>query len=502
MLQSHMQMANPLPLHALYQAQPICSDVKSAINRACHSYLVGHEAANQDIIDLPRSAIRSWKDLLLLNLIYRLLSLPQGEVHRLSTDIRLLLRQPWNEQSQYQRSLVALNYALADLPVPAVSPHLLESGAAPIELEEFRSWLAVPYIPYHAEFGTFLALLSRLTGNVELQETAIKIAQWHFNTLDASFHPFTGLFVQEADGSAGCLLGWNYLLFHALGQLSGYEHFETAAQRQLDYLSQLKERGSLCLDPLMPLLELQLRSSQPIGCHPFNLPAQIYDPANALVGWRSPEQNVVFTLHGGHTGLGCFHLKDTAIISYGPQYLPLDDCRGFGIEGNDLSDKEMRKSTVEWGPQGFRASGCVRFVDQPTGLQPPSPYSLGLFRGIWIEVDQILAKNQVHLNANFLSLDGWESVAFSFFIQAQACRVGEEQVNLRSLSRYQGAIKPLLAEGAASSFQLQALHQHGSMQVIPLGGGNNFWGADFLVSYVLDPSESRYRWQITPTDKS
>lgn len=34
------------------------------------------------------------------------------------------------------------------------------------------------------------------------------------------------------------------------------------------------------------------------------------------------------------------------------------------------------------------------------------------------------------------------------------------------------------------------------MEVIPLGGGNNFWSADFLIAFPL--LKESYQWQINP----
>jgi len=88
-------------------------------------------------------------------------------------------------------------------------------------------------------------------------------------------------------------------------------------------------------------------------------------------------------------------------------------------------------------------------------------------------------------------------VAFTFFVKADNCLVGGVQsVKPRSFSRYQGRVASIQMQGKLSSLSLEAHHKHGEMQVIPLGGGDNFWGADFLVAYILNPAESRYQWHI------
>jgi len=38
------------------------------------------------------------------------------------------------------------------------------------------------------------------------------------------------------------------------------------------------------------------------------------------------------------------------------------------------------------------------------------------------------------------------------------------------------------------------------MQVIPLSGGENFWGVDFLAAYVCSDEQRHYSWQLTPSE--
>ncbi len=101
---------------------------------------------------------------------------------------------------------------------------------------------------------------------------------------------------------------------------------------------------------------------------------------------------------GGTTGLGVLRLEDIEIVSYGPQYLPLEDCQGFGIEGNALTDQGMRRSLIEWRRQSFVLKGCTRLVDQPSS----SPFGIGRFRGIWLEVSQEFKRPHFFLKTTFL----------------------------------------------------------------------------------------------------
>ena len=97
-------------------------------------------------------------------------------------------------------------------------------------------------------------------------------------------------------------------------------------------------------------------------------------------------------------------------------------------------------------------------------------------------------------------MDGWDSVAFSFFVKALRCRVASQQEFLypRTLERYEGEVQTVAFEGQDHVLELRSLSCKGTMQVIPLAGGNNFWGADFLVAYLLSAEQRQYQWHVGP----
>jgi len=93
-------------------------------------------------------------------------------------------------------------------------------------------------------------------------------------------------------------------------------------------------------------------------------------------------------------------------------------------------------------------------------------------------------------------------VAFSFFVKARQCQVNQNFILLPGkLERYEGDIVPIRFHGLQGALELRALTHKGQMQVIPLGGGDNFWGSNFLVAYTLDPAHRDYHWSIEPLHK-
>jgi hypothetical protein len=450
------------------------------------------ECSWQEPLFSEEASHQNWKELLAFNLLCDLTSSHQTDI---AAKVRLFERNPWNQSSQYFRSIVAVNHAFAKMPIPEVGPHLLESGAALIDLHEYCPWLSLPYHPHHVEFGLYVCLLALITKRQDLREIVLQLAHWQLNTLDASARPLNGIFVREKEGKSFQYLALSYLLFRSSALLLEETSFAAVAEASMQGIQEMAEKGDHRIHPLWVLIERWLEKFKIQLSKPLSLPEQIYDPSTALIGYRTSTQHVICSLHGEHTGLGVLRYGHIDIVSYGPQYLPLGECRGFGIEGNAVTDHGMRRSAIEWRPHSFSLKGCTRLVDQPAS----SPLEACKYRGIWLDVTQEFKKPDFYLKTTFLGLDGWDSVAFSFFIKASRCVTHAQECLLpRTLGRYEGSAQTLTFEAKESVLELRPLSFKGIMQVIPLSGGNDFWGADFLIAYLMSPDQRHYQWHIGP----
>lgn len=486
-------------LHSLYLKQSKTDS--TGVERAVAQFLskpslvlpedIVEECVWQEPLLSEEIAFQNWKRLLAFNILCHLSGTHQAEI---AVKVRQFERHPWNQSSQYYRSLVALNHAFAKMPIPEVGPHLLESGAALIDLREYSPWLSLPYHPQHIEFGLYLSLLALLTNRQDLQEVVLRLANWQLNTLDASGMPL-GIFVREKDGQPFQHLCLSYLFFRSAALFNAESPFRAIAEANLQSIQELSGKGEKRVHPLWALIETWLEKFNVVSDAPLSLPEHVYDPSTALVGYRSPAQHVFCSLHGEHTGLGVLRFGNIDIVSYGPQYLPLGECQGFGIEGNALSDHGIRRSAIEWRPHSFSLKGVTRLVDQPSS----APFEPGKFRGIWLDIVQEFKKPHFYLKATFLGLDGWDSVAFSYFIKADRCTThAQERLLPGKLERYEGAAQTLTFETKDNVLELRPLSFKGTMQVIPLAGGSDFWGANFLVAYLMSPDQRQYQWHIGP----
>lgn len=247
-------------LHSLYQKQRENSSV--VFERTVAEFLLSpsiplpediiEECVWQEPLLSEEVSLQNWKRLLAFNLLCELSSSHQKEM---SAKVRLFGRHPWNQSSQYFRSLVAINHAFAKMPVPEVGAHLLESGAALIDLHEYCPWLSLPYHPQHVEFGLFISLLALLTKRQDLQEIVSQLARWQLNTLDASARPLNGLFVREKEGKSFQHLCLSYLLFRSAASLTGEPSFAAAANGALQGIRELYEKKESRIEPLWALIE-------------------------------------------------------------------------------------------------------------------------------------------------------------------------------------------------------------------------------------------------------
>lgn len=447
--------------------------------------------------DDPWEHLSYWRQRLAMSLVASMQEISPQYQQALKENVSAETVYPFWEEFQLPAAMRALNRHLSHLPCAKINPIQLESGAVPLEWDGYWTWAEIPHVRFHAELGVLWCLLGKLQNDEALVTAAVRLAEWHLNTLDFHFFPFSGLFIQEADASLCSLLTNNYLLFHAVALLAGHSKMEYAAQRQMEYLEKLIGSGHHRIHPLAPLLE-ELIEQQGTKSEVvlLDLPVEIRDPHTDLAGYRSQDCNIVSTLFGGKTGLGCFHYKDVQVINYGPQHLPLSDCQGFGIEGGVFSYKNALDANKPTAEHGYHLKRQVRVAALSPSHQSAPLYRNGTPSGIWMEAQQHFHQGTLKIDATFLGLSCPESLAFTFFVKAKHCSVNGSVVNPRSLARYRGKPSPICLHGEDAALWIEAESENGELQVIPLAGGDNFWSADFLLAYTLDPHYPSSQWKI------
>ncbi|CCB86269.1 putative uncharacterized protein [Parachlamydia acanthamoebae UV-7] len=400
------------------------------------------------------------------------------------------------EEFQLATALKSVLGALIGEPVILPKPSQLKSGAAFLEWKGLWSWGKTTHGRFHADLGFFWAILGHLKQEPSLIEAAQYIAKWHLNTLNPDYSPIRGLFVLEENASLKHHLISNYLLFQAIAVLTDDSNFGLVAARQLDYLQEYVPEG-LPDDLLLVHMYLsQIGNVSPSEA--FSLDPWVFDQEVGLIGCRSAKNTVLCAGNGGQTGLGYIKQAQVEIVNYGPQFFPLGDCQGFGVEGSRFQSN-LPAWKMNLSENGFRIKSTLRLTPQQMDMQSLPNFRNGLSSKVWAEVEQSFAmqENTLSISANFVSLDQVHELAFVFFVSAESCSV-EEGATLypKTFAHYRGTSELIQLKKGDSILLIETPSVKGDVEVIPLAGEDNFWGADFLIAYRVDSSQQIFHWDI------
>ncbi|MBS4168521.1 hypothetical protein [Parachlamydia sp. AcF125] len=406
------------------------------------------------------------------------------------------------EEFQLVTALKAVLGALTGLPVTLPQPSQLKSGAAFLEWRGLWRWGKATHGRYHADLGFLWAILGYLKQESSLIEASHHLAKWHLNTLNADFFPIQSLFVLEENASLKQHLISNYLLFQAMALLKGDPHFGFIAARQLDYLKEVQPEK---LPDDLLLFDMYLSQiGQGVSSQEVSLgDPWIFDQEVGLIGYRSTERTILCAGNGGQTGLGYVKQSQVEIVNYGPQFFPLGDCQRFGIEGSRFQSN-LPAWKMNLTEKGFEIKSTLGLTPQQMDLQSLPNFRNGLSSQIWVDVEQafVIKENILSISASFMSLNEVQELAFVFFVSADCCQVEEGSIFYpKTFAHYRGNSASILLKKGDSHLLIKATAEQGHVEVIPLAGGDNFWGADFLIAYRVDSSQQTFCWDIHPTPK-
>jgi len=511
----------------------------------------------------PWDVINEWRQTVALLLIIRSKDLLQPCRHLLLERVRLLRRHVLWREFQLLTAYQQLTDLLLGNSFQPKEFFQLSSGACPLEAGNHWSWGQIPHPIFHAELGILLILFAKLSGDLKPDllpmngsdsnsfpleartpgsenkgvilenmtplfsepgvrasrgkefesdpfigsksglnylKIAERLADWQLNTVDRAFVPFVGLFSHEGTVAENSLILHNFLLFDSVSKAANRTDLAYAADKLHEHFCQLQRQRENKIPYYFLILESWLTDNYPpINSTTLHLPSKINDSNFSLVGNRQEDISSVATLFGGGTGMGCLHYQDVHIVNYGPQHLPLGDCRGFGLDGGTFSLKSSSQ-IIETTDMFFKVAGISKLASRPKERQSAALFRQGEHSGFWIDAKQQFQERRLCLELTFNGFLRLSSVAFVFFIKASSCLMGGKTlVKPRSFERYRGKAAPLEFHGKNGVILLEALHEgYQEVQVIPLGGGENFWGADFLTAYVCSDEQRHYCWCLTP----
>lgn len=387
-------------------------------------------------------------------------------------DLRQVLCRCYWEEMQLGTALAAFAAHLLDIDFPSISPKQLPNGAALIEWAGHWRKGSLPIPSFSAELGMLWGVLGILQEDRGLYTALLKFANWQLNTLDHQLLPFPGLWSHADDFSMAELLANNALLFSLAGAITDDERFQKAAAAQKKALKGLE------VSPFMRALIKYLETKTVMrATYPFSRFSE--EVTLGLVKWTQPTFSTMFTLSGCNSGMGAFHKTEVACLNFGPQVAPFDDSSGFGIDRPcSMTEKVFKDLLWEKSRTGVFMKGWTK------------AHALNL----WIEAALTVEGKELKIDIQCQEKER-APFYFLFFLRGKKIAIGQRVVQSASLDRYCGDVVEIILIGELEQIQINAL-QEGKMEIIPLAGENNFWGADFLLAYEIDPERNKYQWIV------
>jgi hypothetical protein len=362
-----------------------------------------------------------------------LLELSQALEHGTSdAQIALWAESPLLQEHELLQASFALLAQQKGLNWPKFPHQMLPGGAIPLFHRGFFPWKGLPYPKEHAELGFCLVKLGDL-------QTARRMACYQEATLDHSKQPAYSLFMQEGFRLRKALQNANSRFFEALGHTPS-NHFQFA------------------------------------------------DHELGMISRRTETSTVICVGSGCKSGLGLFLYQDAGILNWGPQTSPIGKSDGFGLAGRA---QEVGLLDAE---DHFELSYRCRLsapLHRKTGF---SHLQDSAFSGQWLEAKLSGNLEKMDCRLHFHQLKTSKSTLM-LFGQGESCLVaGSHRLKSCSLDRYCGPTQSIQLVGTLGKVGVDC-EGIDHMEIIPLASDENYWGADFLIAYILNGTTSHFTFK-------
>ncbi len=365
-----------------------------------------------------------------------------------------------------------------------------KSGRALSSLNDFLEEPAL-HAHLHAELAILWILVGQLVQDTELVQAGIQAASWQLHSLSQQQLPYRSFLSNHIDVNYSNLVLIQGVLFYGASLAAKDMEMASIANQHFDYLKN-KQLAKNCSVEILFLLFLNIFNEQfPQKIIPSepNLPRSYQPDQEAMVGLRSNEVSLVLHLMGSSASMGALKYEGLEIAAFGPQQGSLADGRLFGsVDSTCLKHPFVAK-------QSDKEVSLRGLVSLPKLSESSSEVSWEMTSG-WLELDISFQQNYLQVQVNPLKVPG--QTYFIFYVVADQCLIkAQKKVLYRSLEQFQGDICSVSFLNKKNAFNFDPLFSKGSMKIIPLEGGESFWGANYLIAYGLSDQESSYQWEIS-----
>lgn len=338
--------------------------------------------------------------------------------------------------------------------------------------------VCLPHSLENVEFAIIAFLFGIFTGKKELIEKATAISLWQMKFLEDGQSFPEGLWTQAKDYSEASLSMAHTLLFYLTSQLHGKldaNHLVQESLKSFNSSAQIENSDSFYVFIFafaLNYMEIQIQSKVEVD------KVLKLEEEKSLGYGKYQLQDMQFhcAASGVGSGFATLHKNNISIVSMGPQLTSLAEMNSYGIYRAPLTRLTCFKD-VSIEQETFQ--GWTRMVAEDA-IKPGSS---------WIYIDLHQKNNRYHLKTRWVDFQKTPDVFLVFFVKALKVVVDKKyHLNPSTLDRYQGKKASVTFCHEKESLTLESLTDT-FMQVIPLAGGDHFWGAKFLLAYAFPKNQ-------------
>lgn len=414
---------------------------------------------------------------------------------RLMAAYRKILLHPDSYDDSLVHSYLAVIACFFDFPFDGVEIHPLPSGFVLEGIKEVAASKDRVVLRNQIDIALNMLMTALMRQDRDLVEKASKIILAFANCLDDDGQVLIGLWSSDCVVDKNPFFATTYLTLYAFNALCHHPRMEKMLQIQAEVIARLPEHEIEAIGERAIVLAFAM--DHLLNQHMSELVHEIkFSDARSyllqdvgLIVDKIGNFSTYLTLSGIHQSLGSILSEDVQVIAMGPHFFPLGDLSKFGIF--QAIDKE-HESPVSYDKVDGKTliKGMTKIIHADSTYDSPKPSET------WLNLEVSGHPQRITLTVSLLGESCKMPLAFAFFIKSiETQMIGARAVRPKSFDKYVGPSQQVVFKGSKKNFTIKPCFNE-KMHLIPLQGGERFWGADFLMACELSEFSKPYTWEF------
>jgi hypothetical protein len=390
----------------------------------------------------------------------------EGGTTLLKQRFGILLQKRYPEKIQLPQAYLALLSYLIGFPTLPLEPYQMPNGSTCIDVLGLEEGGQIPLLVDSADLGILWMVLGVVLKEEKLLYAGIRLAIWQFYSLDHLGSPHLSLWMRGAKTYDTKRLSFhNRLLFLIAHHITGEPLFLQQASSNDAPLDSFSEK-------MLRLVSKGKSRLTNFSYRPFTEEMTV-----GFLKFTTSSWSMACSLSGWNSGIFSYHKKRLAILNAAPQKKPLDDLSFFGISRScSLNTRRFKDVLWEKTSRHFCLKGWTKMHACST----------------WMEAEFRFQAQKLALSCFFQENAPLKDIFFSFYCSGKTVIIGGKIfIQSGGLKKYQGKAEPLELSLDEESIFIEP-SQDQQMEVIPLSGGVDFFGADFLIAFSSENNFLQY----------